>query len=729
MSTPEINARIESLLAQMTLTEKIGQLYQISDDDESIEGGLHQAIRDGRIGSIINAKRREPIYELQRLAVEESRLGIPILFGRDVIHGFRTIAPIPLGQAATWNAALVERCAEVAAKEAASVGIHWTFAPSLDIARDARWGRIAETCGEDPYLTSVLGAATIRGFQGQDPAQAGRILACAKHFAGYGAAEGGRDYNTTNIPEVLLRNVYLPPFQAAVQAGVATFMSGFNDLNGVPASGNELLFRQVLRKEWGFEGFVVSDWESITEMIEHGFCADQKSAAWAAARAGIDMEMVSRTFLNHLPGLLEEGLISMEIVDQAVARVLRWKLMIGLFERPYPDMEAPLPLKAPSHLEAAYEAAVESLVLLKNENQALPLNPGTGKVAIIGPLADAPREQMGTWIFDGQPEDSVTPVTALREWLGEERCLYAPGLTYSRDESTDWFGAALSAAQAADTVLFFAGEESILSGEAHSRALLHLPGAQMELLRQLASTGKPVVLVVLAGRPLAIGEAADLCVAVVYAWHPGTMGGPAIIDLLFGKCEPSGRLPVSFPKDAGQIPIYYNHHNTGRPASKGGFARMAEIKVGTKQVGLPNTSYYLDLGVDPLYPFGYGLSYSNIAYEVPTVSSTEFTEAEPLTISVQIRNTGLRPCKETVQLYIRDLFASMTRPVKELKQFQQVILQAGATQEVHFRLKAADLSFYGPDGDLRLEPGAFELMVGPNSRDVQGVRVTLLEKK
>lgn len=707
--------KILDLIGQMTLDEKIGQMRQVNGAGGQIPDNLKQEIIDGKIGSILNEVNAETINEIQRIALDESRLGIPLIIGRDVIHGFKTIFPIPLGQAATWNPEVVKLGARVAAKEAWSTGVNWTFAPMIDISRDARWGRIAESCGEDPYLTSVMGVAMVEGFQGENLSDDGSILACAKHFAGYGAAEAGRDYNTTLIPEGELRNIYLKSFEAVAEAGVGTFMSGFNDLNGVPATGNKFLLRKILRDEWNFEGFVVSDWASITEMIAHGFAADEKETGLKALIAGVDMEMASTAYNDNLEVLISEGKVDEKLLDEAVYRILKIKFDLGLFDNPYVKKEDQYKFATHEYLEAAKTAATQSMVLLKNEKNILPLAKGTNKVALIGPMANQKYEQLGTWIFDGDSELTVTPLEALQASLGEENVLFAEGLTYSRSKDKSNFKKAIKAARKSDVVVLCLGEEAILSGEAHCRATIDLPGAQHELLEALAEIGKPIVLVVMAGRPLAIGSAAKLADAVLYSFHPGTMGGPALADLLMGKANPSGKLPVTFPKAAGQIPFYYNHKNTGRPADKNTWTSIDDIPLGTQQTSLGNNSHHLDLGYEPLYPFGFGLSYTSFEYKNLQVESPKVALGGNIIASVMLENTGNFAGEEVVQLYIRDLVGSVTRPVKELKGFKRIQLNPGESKKITFEINTSELAFYNNDMEEVTEPGEFHLWIGGSS--------------
>jgi beta-glucosidase len=712
----DIHKKVEELIAKMTLAEKIGQMVQINDFDGEIPEDLRLRLREGRIGSMLNEINPETSQEIQRIAVQESRLGIPLILARDVIHGFRTIFPIPLGQAAAWDSGLVRTCAKIAAEEAAKAGFHWTFAPMMDIARDPRWGRIAEGFGEDPYLASVLAGAMVRGFQGKDLSAPNTIAACAKHYAGYGAAEGGRDYNTTFIPEGLLRDVYLPPFKAAVEAGVASIMCSFNEINGVPSSGNSFLLRQILRDEWGFKGFVVSDWESMEEMINHGFCEDLKDVAYKSIKAGVDMEMVSSAYADHLEELVKEGRVSEDLIDNAVRYILCIKFRLGLFEEPSP-YSAKVPEK-PSikALEVARDAVIKSVVLLKNENRILPISKNIKSIAIIGPMADDPYEVLGTWNRDGKIEDTQTPLKAIKTFLGESTQVnFASGVPYTRSRDKSNFNEAISQANKSDVVLIFVGEEAILSGEAHCRAILNLPGVQDELISEIAKTEKPIVLVIMAGRPLTIGEISEKVQAVLYAWHPGTMCGPAIADLIFGIKSPSGKLPVTFPKTEGQIPIYYAHKNTGRPPKIGEFTFIDDIPLRAYQSSIGNTAHYLDIGCLPLYPFGYGLSYTEFEYSNLRLSSNKVKMGESIKVFVDLTNTGKMEAEEVVQLYIRDLVGSLTRPVKELKGFQRIRLNPDEMKTITFNLSSKNLDFHNRDMKYTVEPGKFHLWVGGSS--------------
>jgi beta-glucosidase len=724
-----IEERIAGLLERMTLSEKIGQMNQVNADGPAAATALRSAVREGRVGSLINLVDAEAFSALQRVAVEESRLGIPLLSGRDVIHGFRTVMPIPLGQAATWNPEIVQAGARVAALEAAAGGVNWTFAPMLDISRDPRWGRIAESLGEDPFLASRLGAAMVEGFQGDDLASPGSIAACAKHFAGYGASESGRDYATTNIPANELRNVYLPPFKAALEAGVASVMTSFSDLDGVPATANRSLLRGVLREGWGFDGFVVSDWDSIRQLAVHGLTAGDRDSAREAVLAGVDMDMAGGVYAAELPALVEAGRVPMEVVDAAVANILRIKFRLGLFDRPCAG-----PVQVPSLDDAgkrrvAREAALQGIVLLKNDSAVLPLSPGrTRSIAVIGPLADDPYEQLGTWIFDGDPSLSVTALQGLRDLVGEEGVIrYVRAMETTRSRSTDSFDEAVQAAGESDVAVLFLGEESILSGEAHSRADIGLPGSQAELVRRVREAGKPVVAVIMAGRPLVLTDVIDHLDAVLFAWHPGTMGGAAVADLLFGVESPSGRLPVTFPRAVGQVPIYYNQKRGGKPPSPETTVLVDEIPERAPQTSVGNTSYHLDAGYLPLFPFGHGLSYTTFEYSNLRLDRTELPVGTSLTVSVKLANTGRVAADEVVQLYVRDPVASITRPVRELKGFRRVRLAPGEAVTVAFRLHSDDLAFYGRDNTLVTEPGEFHLWVGGSSQAELGAAFHLVE--
>ena len=709
----EIENKVETLLHKMTLEEKLGQMNQLSPWDFE---DLAKRVRKGEVGSILNVVNPEEVNKIQKIAVEESRLGIPLIVSRDVIHGYKTIFPIPLGQAATFNPEIVKEGARVAAIEASADGIRWTFAPMIDVARDPRWGRIAESCGEDPYLNAIMGTAMIKGYQGDSLNDPTAIAACAKHFVAYGAAEGGRDYNSTFIPERVLRNVYLPPFKAAADAGCATFMTSFNDNDGVPSTANSFVLKDVLRKEWKYDGMVVTDWASALEMVNHGFCTDGKDAAEKSVNAGVDMEMVSETFIQNLKQSIAENKVSIETIDNAVRNILRLKFRLGLFDNPY--VVTPQTVKyAEKHLQTAKTAAEQSVILLKNENQTLPFTDKIKTLAVIGPMADAPYEQMGTWVFDGEKEHTQTPLTAIKEMYGNKvKVIFEKGLDYSRDKNTAGIARAVSAARQADAVVIFVGEESILSGEAHSLANLNLQGAQSQLIKELAATGKPVVTVVMAGRQLVIADEVKVSDAMLYSFHPGTMGGPAIADILFGEVNPSGKTPVTFPRMSGQVPIYYAQHKTGRPANPTEML-IDEIPVEAGQTSVGCRSFYLDAGNSPLFPFGYGLSYTTFEYSNLSLASDKLTAQDTLSISFTLKNTGKYDGTEVVQLYVQDKVGSVTRPVKELKRFQRVTLKAGESTQVSLSLPVSELAFWGYDMNYTVEPGDFTLWVGTNSAE------------
>ena len=706
-STAEVESRVEALLSRMTQAEKIGQMNQVSAGGDV--SNYAESIRKGQVGSILNEVDPVKINAFQRLAVEESRLGIPLLVGRDVIHGFHTVFPIPLGLAATFDPDLVEEGARVAAVEATSQGVRWTFSPMLDIARDPRWGRIAEGSGEDTYLDTRMAEAMVYGYQGRT-ADSTSMAACIKHFVGYGAAEGGRDYNSTYLTERQLRNVYLPPFEAAVKAGAMTLMTSFNDNDGVPSTGNTFVVKDVLRGEWGFDGLVVTDWDSMGEMIDHGFGVDRKDVAEKAANAGVDMDMMTFGFLSHLEELVKSGAVKQSTIDNAVRNILRVKFMLGLFENPYVNVEASQAVQyAPEHLAAAQKTAEESAILLKNDG-VLPLKAGV-RILVTGPMADAPHDQLGTWAFDGQKAHTVTPLKAL---LARFPGLvdYVPGLTYSREKRSG-FSDVVAAARRADVVLAFLGEEAILSGEAHSLADLNLMGSQSELLEALKAAGKPVVATVMAGRPLTIERDLPNVDALLYSFHPGTMGGPALANLLFGDVNPSGKTPITFLRTVGQAPLYYSHNMTGRPYK--GETLLDDIPAEAGQTSLGNTSYYLDYGAYPLFPFGFGLSYTSFAYSDIALDKESYAADDVLHVSFNLANTGTFDGTEVAQVYIRDLVGSVTRPVKELKAFRRVSLKAGESCRLTLDIPVAELAFYGLDMQKKVEPGQFQLWVAGDS--------------
>ncbi|MDX2186934.1 MAG: glycoside hydrolase family 3 N-terminal domain-containing protein [Opitutaceae bacterium] len=697
-------ARLSALVSQMTLEEKLGQMSQWSVDlsEPGILEKLTAAARAGRIGSTLNINDAAAMNAVQK-AARESRLGVPLINGQDVIHGYRTQFPIPLGQAATWNPELVREAAAAAAREAKSKGVHWTFSPMIDIARDPRWGRIAESGGEDPYLTSAMGVAMVQGYQGEN------FAACAKHFAGYGAAEAGRDYNTTLIPETELRNVYLKPFHAVQKAGVMTFMSAFNDLNGTPATANTFLMRQVLRKEWGFNGFVVSDWESVMELTRHGIAADLRDAARLGITAGVDLEMVSTAYLDHGVELVKSGAISEELINDSVRSILRVKERLGLLDQPFTDDKGDSALLLPETLALARRAATESLVLLKNKGARLPLEEKLPKVAVVGPLADSHADMLGCWSCVGKPEDTVTVLDGVRALLGNDRVLHASGTPSDVSLDKSGFAAAVEAANNADVVIACVGEGALLNGEARSRAFLNLPGAQEDLVDALAATGKPLVLVVFSGRPLVLARPEPKADAILFVWHPGTMAGPAIADVLFGRETPGGKITATFPRAVGQIPIYYNARNTGRPSTT---ENVGET-LGTAEHPVGYSSRHLDVHSAPAYPFGFGLSYTTFGYSDLVIGQPDAGGTRQ--ISVRLTNTGKRAGSEVAQLYIQDAVASLTRPVRELKGFKKVTLQPGESTNVTFALPREELGFYDQQSRFVVEPGVFRVWVGGDS--------------
>lgn len=727
---PATEARVDELLGRMTLAEKIGQLVQVApfappDPDgltelireaqetgrpvESIflpRPGLDDEIREGRVGSLLNLADAGRVNRLQRIAVEESRLGIPLLVGSDVIHGFRTVFPIPLAESCTWDPELLERASRVAAEEASAAGVDWVFAPMVDIGRDPRWGRVAEGAGEDPFLGAALAAARVRGFQATDLASGRRIAACPKHYVGYGGAEAGRDYNTVDISERTLREVHLPPFRAAFEAGAGSVMPAFNEIGGVPAHSNPLTLRTILRDEWGWAGVTLSDYEGVRELIPHGVAADLKEAARLSILAGLDMEMVSEAYATHLATLVGDGAVPGALVDEAARRVLRLKFRLGLFERPYADEALAGRIMLREDFRAlALEVAQESMVLVKNEGGLLPLAPEVGRIAVIGPLADARRDLLGTWVLQGRAEDAETILEAIQSALGDGAPLtHVRGCPMRGDEGTD-IPAAVAAARDADVVVLVVGEGADLSGEARSRAFLGLPGRQQELAAAVAATGTPIVCALLTGRPLVIPRLAERAGALLVAWHGGIRAGRAVADLLFGAASPSGKLTASWPRAEGQIPVYYGHKNTGRPWEG----------AGTAQFGEPFKSRYIDLPNEPLFPFGHGLSYTTFAYRDLRVETPVVGADGTLVVSATIENTGARTGVEVAQLYVRDLVASVTRPVKELRGFQRVALGPGEARTMRFEVPARELGFYGVEMRYVVEPGAFKVWIGPDS--------------
>lgn len=706
---------IENLLAKMTLEEKIGQLNLLTTDWDvtgpTIRLNYKEDIAKGRVGNMFNAHTAKFTRELQRIAVEETRLKIPLLFGYDVIHGYKTIFPVPLGEAASWDTTYMRRTAAAAADEAASAGLHWTFAPMVDIARDPRWGRIMEGAGEDTYLGSAIAKARVEGFQGSSYKQANSVVACAKHYAVYGAAQAGRDYSTVDISERTLWETYLPPFKAALDAGVGTFMTSFNEVDGVPASGNKHLLTDILKKRWGFRGFVVTDYTSINEMIQHGVAANGKEAAELAINAGVDMDMQGETFVLNLAQLVKEKKVSEATINEAVRRILKTKQALGLFQDPYKfsneDREKNTLMKK-EYKDLSLEMAKRSIVLLKNEQQVLPIAKTVGKIALIGPLADDTRNLIGAWSGAGDHTYCVTLRQGIESYIGPDRVLYAKGCGIT---NTDTFGfdEAKKIAEEAQVIVMAVGEESGMSGEAASRSDIGLPGAQRRLIEEIVSLGRPVVLVLMNGRPLTLQWENDHVASILETWFLGTRAGDAIAQVLFGDYNPSGKLPITFPRSVGQIPIFYNMKNSGRPF-------MAEEKYTSKYLDIPNT---------PLYPFGYGLSYTTFEYFNLRSDKTKYKQGETIKVSIDLTNAGSYDGEEVVQLYIHDLVGSTTRPVRELKGFQKVMLKKGENRTITFNLKTSDLAFYTRDMSFKAEPGDFEIYVGGNSNTGNKVKITL----
>lgn len=715
----ELDRRVTALLKEMTLEEKIGQLVQFSNGNatgpDNVRVDQKTLIAKGGMGSILNTTGARNINALQKIAVENSRMKIPLLFGLDVIHGYRTTFPVPLGMSATWNTDLIERSARVAAVEATSEGVRWTFSPMVDIARDARWGRIMEGAGEDPYLGGLVAAAYVRGYQGKDLTDPTSMIACAKHYVAYGGAEGGRDYNTVDLSERVLRDVYLPPFKASVGAGAGTLMSGFNTISGVPASANHHTLTEILRGEWNFKGFVVSDWNSIGELIPHGVALDARDAALKGLTAGVDMDMSSNAYASKLAGLVKDKKLSVKTIDEAARRILRVKVAMGLFEKPYSDEKrSATALLAPSHVALAREVAESSFVLLKNEKSMLPLKPES-KVALIGPLADSRSDMLGEWACVGREEDVISLRSSMAERL-KDKLIYAKGTDIQTDSEAG-FADALAAAKQADVVVMALGESRFMSGESFSRTNLGLPGNQLKLLQAVAATGKPIALVVFSGRPLTLPWEAEHVPAILEAWFPGVQAGPALTRTLFGDVNPTGRLTASFPRSVGQLPLYYNRLNTGRPAP----------------TDAPNqrfVSTYFDERTTPLYPFGWGLSYTTFDYSAPTASTNairlaDLTRGGKIEVTATVKNAGDRPGTEVAQLYIQQRGTSVARPIRELKGFARITLQPGESRQVRFALTAKDLAFYGLDMKHRAETGELSIWVAPHAQAGKPVTVRI----
>jgi beta-glucosidase len=704
---------IEALLEKMTLEEKVGQLNQYNGDWEATGpvtkdlGDKMEEIRQGKIGSMLNIMGVRHTRAFQEAAMK-SRLKIPLLFGQDVIHGYRVTFPVPLAEAASWDLEAIEKSARIAATEAAAGGIHWTFAPMVDISRDPRWGRVMEGAGEDPYLGSLIAKARVKGFQGKGLGSTDALMACAKHFAAYGAAIGGRDYNSVDMSLRTLWEVYLPPFKAALDAGAATFMTSFNDLNGIPATGNSYLLKDILKDKWGFNGFVVSDWGAVREMIPHGYVQDNYEAAEVALKAGTDMDMESRGYINNLPKLVSDGKVSIELIDNAVRRVLRKKFEMGLFSDPFrfnnEEREKKI-LNKPEYLEAARDVGRKSIVLLKNEKQLLPLSKDLKSIALIGPLIKAEKDMKGFWAIDlGIEENIVSVYEGIEQQAGKTKLLYSKGCDIS-DTSRAGFAEALKIANQADLVVMAVGEKYDMTGEAKSKADIRIPGVQEELIKVVQATGKPVVVLLMAGRPMVFNWTAEHVPALLYTWWLGSEAGNAIADVLYGKYNPSGRLPMTFPRSEGQIPIYYNYLNTGRPA-------QGENDVFYR-------SAYLDMPNTPQYAFGHGLSYTAFEYSNLKFNKDNINRSESLSVSFTLKNAGRYPGEEVVQLYLRDLVAKPVRPVKELKDFRKVMLNAGESKTITFTIDKEKLSFYNDKLEWITQPGEFRLMIGSASDDIK----------
>jgi len=719
-----VDQKADSVLQLMTLDEKIGQMNQYNGDWAATgpitkDGDKQSQIRNGRVGSMLNVTGTAHTRTLQEIAMQ-SRMKIPLLFGQDIIHGYRTIFPLPLAEAASWDLPAIEKSARIAATEASAAGVHWTFAPMVDIARDPRWGRVMEGAGEDTYLGSLIAAARVKGFQGKGLGNTDAVMACAKHFAAYGAAVGGRDYNSVDMSLRQLYEVYLPPFKAAADAGAATFMNSFNDLNGIPATANKLLQRYILKGQWNFKGFVVSDWGSVGEMINHGYAKNNYEAAMLAANAGSDMDMESRSYIKNLATLVKEGKVKMAVIDEAVKRILKKKFEMGLFDDPYKfcnETREKQQWDNADNINFSREIAKKSIVLLKNDafrsapggdsGVLLPLSKQTKNIALIGPLVKAVRDNLGFWSYSW-PDDTARIVTL---WNGVQNklsntatMLYAKGCNIN-DTSKNGFEEAIAVAKQSDVVILSVGEAPDMTGEAKSRSNLHLPGVQEDLIKAIMATGKPVVVLISAGRPLVFNWIADNVPAVVYTWWLGTQAGNAIADVLFGDYNPSGRLPISFPRAEGQIPIYYNHYNTGRPARN--------------DSDVYYVSAYTDMVNSPKFSFGYGLSYTQFKYSPVTLNKTTLHAGDKLEASVTITNTGNFDGEEIVQLYVRDVVGSVVRPVKELKGFQKIMLKKGESREVKFMLSVNDVKFYNDALKYDWEPGEFRIMIGPNAGNVQ----------
>lgn len=710
--------KADSVLKLMTLEEKIGQMVLYTSDWDmtgpTLRQGYLEDIRNGHCGNIFNAHTAAYTRKLQQIAVEESRLGIPLLFGYDVIHGHKTIFPISLGESASWDMAAIEKSARVSAIEAAASGINWTFAPMVDISVDPRWGRVSEGAGEDPFLGSRIAEARVRGFQGpgNDLSDTLTVLACVKHFAAYGAPQGGRDYNTVDMSERVFLDTYLPPYKAAIDAGAMSVMTSFNEYDGVPATGSKYLLTELLREKLGFKGLVVTDYTSINEMVHHGVAKDDAEAGLLAINAGVDMDMQGEVYFKYLKKQVEEGLVKESQIDDAVRRILKIKFKLGLFDDPYrycnEEREKKL-IYAPEHLEAALDVAKKSMVLLKNDNHALPLKRGE-KIAVIGELATSTRDLLGSWKAAGDWNFMRPVLDEIKAYNGENNVMYAEGCKKTGDDRSG-FAKALGISLFADKIVMVIGEDWEWTGEAASRTSIKIPGVQTELLENLSKLNKPVIVVLMNGRPLDLTRENELADAMLEAWYPGTMGGKAVTQVLFGEYNPSGKLTMSFPMNVGQVPLYYYAKNTGRP------------------IYLPNDKYkskYIDSPNEPLFPFGFGLSYTSFVYSDIKLSSSELTANGNIKATVAVTNNGAYDGEEVVQCYIRDLVGSVTRPVKELKGFEKISLKAGESKTVHFEITPEMLSFHRQDMTYGAEPGDFQLFIGGNSRDVKMILFKLL---
>lgn len=714
-----IDEKVSELLSKMTLEEKMGQLVQYSGFEyatgpqNSNSANVLNEIKQGKVGSMLNVAGAQETRKFQELALK-SRLKIPLLFGQDVIHGYRTTFPVNLGQAASWDLKLIEKSERIAAIEASAYGIHWTFAPMVDIARDPRWGRVMEGSGEDTYLGTQIGLARIRGFQGKGLGNLDAIMACAKHFAAYGAAVGGRDYNSVDMSLRQLNETYLPPFKAAAEAGVATFMNSFNDINGIPATANKYILRDLLKGKWNYKGFVVSDWGSIGEMVPHGYAKDNKEAAERAINAGSDMDMESRAYMAELPNLVKEGKVDPKLIDDAAKRILVKKFEMGLFDDPYrfsDEKRQKEQLNNQENRKFGREFGSKSIVLLKNQNNILPLSKSTKTVALIGPFGKETSANHGFWsiAFKDDNQRIVTQFDGIKNQLDKNSTLlYAKGANVD-DQDKSMFAEAVETAKKADVVIMTLGEGHAMSGEAKSRSNIHFSGVQEDLLKEIAKTGKPIVLMINAGRPLVFDWAADNVPAIMYTWWLGTEAGNSIADVLFGTVNPGGKLPMTFPRTEGQIPVYYNHYNTGRPAKN--------------NTDRNYVSAYIDLDNNPKFPFGYGLSYTQFKYSDTNLSSNNLKENQTLNISVNVTNSGNYDGEEVVQLYIRDLFGKVVRPVKELKGFQKVFIKKGETKAINFTLSPENLKFYDDQLNYDWEGGEFDIMIGTDSQNVQTKRI------